>query len=622
MMKRNSARCHIHVGASVHMRMDTIARLAMLRAVMPPEIAPHSSPAPGTRATFTAHDGEALQYKQWIPEGGGFSKGMILLHRGHEHADRWDSVVPHLQMAETAIFAWEARGHGKSPGRRGHAPGFMSYVRDLESFVEHIASSHGIPRQRMSVVAHSVGAVVAAAWAHDYAPPLAALVLATPAFEVKLYVPGALAGTRLLQMIKPDATIKSYVRGVWLTRDPKEQLAYDADASISKDISARILVELFDGAQRVIADAAVMKQPLLIFSAGDDSVVQNSAHARFHERNGAAVKEYQVLTGARHAIFHDLCREEVCATIRKFVRNSADGAPVTSDGDERGPTKVEYDTLRQPLPLISPKHWWFEWQKLSMKTMGQLSEGITLGFQTGFDSGESLDYIYRNEARGAAFIGELIDRAYLNAIGWRGIRQRRELLRSALLRAAGAVQKDGLPLRVADIAGGGGRYLLDLLTSPEGAGFSATCRDRSESALAVGQATAKSMNLTGRITHEKGDAFDPASIATISPQPGIVVVSGLYELFPSNEPLRRSLAAIHALLPVGGWLLYTCQPWHPQVEMIARVLPNRDGEPWIMRRRSQGEMDALVREAGFAKSAQWTDDFGIFTVAAARKLTA
>jgi hypothetical protein len=79
---------------------------------------------------------------------------------------------------------------------------------------------------------------------------------------------------------------------------------------------------------------------------------------------------------------------------------------------------------------------------------------------------------------------------------------------------------------------------------------------------------------------------------------------------------------LYALLPAGGWLLYTCQPWHPQVEMIARVLPNRDGEPWIMRRRSQGEMDALVREAGFTKSAQWIDDFGIFTVAAARKPSA
>jgi hypothetical protein len=259
-------------------------------------------------------------------------------------------------------------------------------------------------------------------------------------------------------------------------------------------------------------------------------------------------------------------------------------------------------------------------QRLSMRTMGRMSEGISTGLRTGFDSGESLDYVYRNEARGVPVIGQLIDRGYLNAIGWRGIRQRRELLRAALQRAAAAVRKDGLPLQVADIAGGAGRYLLDLLASPEGAGFSATCRDRSEGALACGRASAESLSLTGRITHEKGDAFDPASIATIAPQPGIAVVSGLYELFPANDPLRRSLGALHALLPQKGWLLYTCQPWHPQVEMIARVLTNRDGEPWIMRRRAQGEMDALVREAGFTKAAQWTDDFGIFTVAAARKL--
>lgn len=575
----------------------------------------------GARAVFSAHDGEPLQYKYWSPTTSGFSRAMILLHRGHEHADRWDPVVPHLQLPDTAIFAWEARGHGQSPGRRGHAPGFMSYVRDLESFVSFISETHGIRRERMSVVAHSVGAVVAAAWAHDYAPPLAALILATPAFEVKLYVPGALAGTRLLLKIKRDATIKSYVRGTWLTRDEVEQRAYDADATISKDISARILVELFDAAQRVIADAAVMTQPLLIFSAGDDKVVENSAHARFYERSGARVKEYQMITGARHAIFHDLCREEVCGIIRKFVSNQADGVSASSDGDERGATKIEYDTLRQPLSPLSPKALWFAAQRASMSTLGKLSEGISLGFKVGFDSGESLDYVYRNEARGSAFLGPIIDRGYLDAIGWRGIRQRRELLRAALKTAAESVRKTGLPLQLVDIAGGAGRYLLDLLGSPEGEGFAAICRDRSESALACGRASAESLGLASRITHEKGDAFDPASIGTITPQPSIAVVSGLYELFPSNQPLRRSLSALHSLLPSNGWLLYTCQPWHPQVEMIARVLPNRDGEPWIMRRRSQGEMDALVREAGFTKTAQWTDDFGIFTVAAARKVS-
>ena len=80
------------------------------------------------------------------------------------------------------------------------------------------------------------------------------------------------------------------------------------------------------------------------------------------------------------------------------------------------------------------------------------------------------------------------------------------------------------------------------------------------------------------------------------PKPSVAVVSGLYELFPENDRnSQRSLRGIFAALPPGGWLIYTGQPWHPQVEMIARTLTNRDGEFWIMRRRPQGEMDALVR---------------------------
>lgn len=571
-----------------------------------------------TRLTFPASDGEPLQYKCWLPEGD-FKKIVLLMHRGHEHADRWDVVVPKLAMPGTAIFAWEARGHGQSPGRRGHAPGFMTYVRDLEAWVSFLSEKHGIARENFAVVAHSVGAVIASAWAHDYAPPLSALVLATPAFEVKLYVPFALAGTRLMLKLKPDATIKSYVKGTWLTRDVEQQKAYDADTSISKDISARILIELFDASKRVINDAAVMHQPLLLFSAGSDSVVKQSAHVRFFENSGAAVKQHVILPGARHAIFHDLCRDDVCETIRQFIEAQPPGTPAPSNGDEVGPTKTEFDALKEPLPIWSPKRWVYASQVASMKTLGRLSEGVEIGWKTGFDSGESLDYVYKNQPKGRLGLGKMIDKTYLEAIGWRGIRQRRELLRGAILAAAKEVKSAGLPLHIADIAGGAGRYLLDVLQAPEAENFTVTCRDRSESALAVGKATAAEMGLSDRITHEKGDAFNPVSIGSISPQPGIAVVSGLFELFPANAPLRDSLGALFDLLPSGGWLLYTCQPWHPQVEMIARTLTNRDGEPWIMRRRSQGEMDSLVREAGFAKQTQWTDDFGIFTVAAAIK---
>jgi len=119
---------------------------------------------------------------------------------------------------------------------------------------------------------------------------------------------------------------------------------------------------------------------------------------------------------------------------------------------------------------------------------------------------------------------------------------------------------------------------------------------------------------------EQGDAFDPAQLAKVDPAPTLAVVSGLYELFPDNDAVLRSLQGIAATVPAGGYLAYTGQPWHPQLEFIARALTShRGGAAWVMRRRTQQEMDELVRLAGFEKVAQRIDDFGIFTVSLARR---
>jgi hypothetical protein len=53
--------------------------------------------------------------------------------------------------------------------------------------------------------------------------------------------------------------------------------------------------------------------------------------------------------------------------------------------------------------------------------------------------------------------------------------------------------------------------------------------------------------------------------------------------------------------------------------MIGRLLNNRAGRRWTMRRRVQAEMDELVETAGFRKFTSECDDRGIFTVSCARK---
>ena len=58
----------------------------------------------------------------------------------------------------------------------------------------------------------------------------------------------------------------------------------------------------------------------------------------------------------------------------------------------------------------------------------------------------SLDYVYKNEPRGSFGVGRLIDKSYLNSIGWRGIRLRKANLEKSLRQVVEMVHKNGAPI--------------------------------------------------------------------------------------------------------------------------------------------------------------------------------
>ena len=53
-------------------------------------------------------------------------------------------LPPELDLPDFAFFAWDARGHGRSQGRRGDSPSVAVSVRDIQTFVDHIAATYGI----------------------------------------------------------------------------------------------------------------------------------------------------------------------------------------------------------------------------------------------------------------------------------------------------------------------------------------------------------------------------------------------------------------------------------------------------------------------------------------------
>src|SRR4051794_4051476 len=139
-----------------------------------------------------------------------------------------------------------------------------------------------------------------------------------------------------------------------------------------------------------------------------------------------------------------------------------------------------------------------KWRIIStlLSTVGRLSAGIDIGYRHGFDSGIMLDRVYENRASGRYLVGRVIDRFYLDTLGWRAIRARRQLLKRILHDEIDrALDRPERRVVLLDVASGPGRYLLELCQEMKASDsaldlserLSVICRDLSLPALEQGR---------------------------------------------------------------------------------------------------------------------------------------
>ena len=571
---------------------------------------------------FISHDGCQLFYRYWPAVASqSSSKAIVLFHRGHEHSGRMAHLADELELPDFHIFAWDTRGNGQSEGERGDAPNFATLIKDANCFIEHIIEEYSLNMQDIAIIAQSVGAVIASAWVHDYVPNIRALVLGSPAFSVKLYVPFAVSGLNLLYNLKGNFFVNSYVKPNLLTHDANRADSFNKDPLITRPISVRLLLDLYAVADRIVKDANAITVPTQLLVSGSDFVVRRKPQKAFYDNLGTIQKEFHILPKFYHDTFGEKDRKMAIARARQFIQGcfaNQPNVPLLTNADRVGYTRMETDRLALP-PSGWIKPWYWQFVRSTLKYASKMSDGIKLGFETGFDSGSTLDYVYRNEPSGTSKLGRFFDYLYLQSIGWRGIRRRKTHLEQLLKQTIEQLQQSG-QVNIVDIAAGHGRYILETINQIAHKPNSVLLRDYSDINIRDGQALIAQQGLSDIVRFEKGDAFSREELSQLSPKPNLAVVSGLYELFGDNQLLRQSLLGLADVIPHGGYLIYTNQPWHPQLEFIARALTShRQGQPWIMRRRTQLEMDQLVEEAGFSKVTMLVDQWGIFTVSVAQR---
>jgi SAM-dependent methyltransferase len=169
--------------------------------------------------------------------------------------------------------------------------------------------------------------------------------------------------------------------------------------------------------------------------------------------------------------------------------------------------RKEYETLKRPLPLWHPKGIWYALVRALLSGPGNLSDRIRIGNRYGFDSGVMLDYVYKNRASGRGWIGRLIDRVYLNSVGWRGILNRKALTRDAIAKELRGLLKEKEHIDYLDIACGGVEYDLETIAATDPGRIRAELRDYRRENLDRARENAEALGLGG-IVFRQADAFD------------------------------------------------------------------------------------------------------------------
>jgi SAM-dependent methyltransferase len=275
-----------------------------------------------------------------------------------------------------------------------------------------------------------------------------------------------------------------------------------------------------------------------------------------------------------------------------------------------------FDALRRPLPIYSLKNVYYASVRMLLKTAGNLSDGIRLGNRHGFDSGVMLDYVYKNQAGGRLLIGKLMDRIYLNAIGWRGIRLRKALVIQCLRRVVAEHLRRKKRIRFLDLACGGGEYDIEVLKDFPPHQVESELRDYKPENIAQAMQNSEASGLK-HIRFKRADAFDADNYRE---RWDIIVASGFWEIIEDDRLVKGCLLNAASCLDPGGRLIFTIQPDHPQLELIARTLTSHTGKPWVMRLRSLPLLQSWMNEAGLGYVSHRLEKHGIFGVVETVKL--
>lgn len=261
-----------------------------------------------------AFDGERLFWTSWAPEAGPSRGAVALMHGYGEHSARYDHVAAALCRAGYGVLAIDARGHGRSTGKRGHVDKYDDYVLDYDLLRMHTADRW--PSLPVFCMGHSNGGQIVLRYALRDPDGVKGFVVSSPMCGLSMDVPPAkaLAG-RIMNRVWPSFSIPSGLDPSAVSRIERVVEKYENDPLVFETTTAGWFQEALAAMADTMERAPELTQPFLFVVAGDDKIVDPRATEDLFHRMGSGEREMELYPELYHEVLNERDWEDIARRI-------------------------------------------------------------------------------------------------------------------------------------------------------------------------------------------------------------------------------------------------------------------------------------------------------------------
>jgi acylglycerol lipase len=264
-----------------------------------------------------------LYFQAWLPPGNPLAV-VIIVHGVAEHSSRYSQIASFLAAKSFAVYSYDHRGHGKSPGQKGHVEHFSYFSQDLQHFVSFVRGLQ--PEKEIFLFGHSMGAIISLTHVEECPHQLAGLLLSGTALRIRPQLPLVFKAALLPLAAVFPRTPFSKLDSSTISRDRKVVELYDHDPLVFRGkLTTRLAVELVWQMHRVENRLPQVKLPLLILHGGRDQLSFPEGAQLVFDKVSSKDKELKIYPGLFHEILNEpenqMVMEDIYAWLKARVQS-------------------------------------------------------------------------------------------------------------------------------------------------------------------------------------------------------------------------------------------------------------------------------------------------------------